>query len=259
MTHEPYDTLAPVYAVGALDGDDLVRFEAHLRDGCDVCESYLRETAEALTTLGRDEPPAIPPAHVRDALLRRVETSARPRTSRRRWIPWAVATAAAAVLVAAFTGGLVAARYEARIGAMARETAHARDALQREQRSLREEIAAARTVAELLRDPDTRVVALGGLAAAPGASARVVWNEKAGGRLYVSGLPPAPSGKTYELWMIAGAAPRPAGTFDVDPAGRAAHPVPPADDGPVKVFAVTVEPAGGVPAPTGPMVLASAK
>jgi len=31
------------------------------------------------------------------------------------------------------------------------------------------------------------------------------------------------------------------------------------DGQPVKVFAVTLEPAGGVPAPTGPMVLASAR
>ena len=114
-------------------------------------------------------------------------------------------------------------------------------------------------MAELLRDPETRVVSLGGLAPAPTASGRVVWNEKAGGRLYVTGLPPAPSGKTYELWTIAGAEPRPAGTFDVDASGRASHPVPPAGEGPVKVFAVTVEPAGGTPAPTGPMVLASAK
>jgi anti-sigma-K factor RskA len=103
------------------------------------------------------------------------------------------------------------------------------------------------------------VVALNGLPVAPTASGRIIWNEKAGGRLYVTGLPPAPPGKTYELWTIAGAAPRPAGTFDVDPAGGAARPVAPADDGPVKVFAVTLEPAGGVPAPTGPMVLASAK
>ena len=112
-------------------------------------------------------------------------------------------------------------------------------------------------MAELLRDPATRVVALDGLPPAPGASGRVVWHEKAGGRLYVTGLPPAPPGKTYELWTIAGAAPRPAGMFDVDAARRAAHPVAPVDDGPVKVFAVTLEPAGGVPAPTGPMVLAS--
>ena len=28
MNHDPFDTLATVYAVGALDGDDLVQFEA---------------------------------------------------------------------------------------------------------------------------------------------------------------------------------------------------------------------------------------
>jgi anti-sigma-K factor RskA len=151
----------------------------------------------------------------------------------------------------------VASRYEKRLGIVARETAQVREQLRREQALLREEVAAARAVAELLRDPATRVVALNELPPAPGASGRVIWHDRAGGRLYVAGLPPAPPGKTYELWTIAGAAPRPAGTFDVDTAGRASHPVSPVDDGPVKVFAVTLEPAGGVPAPTGPMVLAS--
>ena len=257
MNHEPFDTLAPVYAVGALDGDDLVRFQAHLREGCATCEAVVRESEEALAALGREAPPMIPPAHVRDELLRRLAASTRPRPVRFRWTRWVVGTAAAAVAAAAFTGGLVASRYEARLGMIARETAQAREQLGREQARLREEASQARAIAELLRDPATRVVALNGLPAAPAASARVVWHEKAGGRLYVTGLPPAPAGKTYELWTIAGATPRPAGTFDVDPNGSAAHPVAPVDDGPVKVFAVTLEPAGGVPAPTGPMVLAS--
>ena len=257
MTHEPFDTLAPVYAVGALDGDDLVRFEAHLREGCPTCEAVLRESAETFVALGHAAPPMIPPAHVRDELMRRVQTSSRPRARRFRWVAWGAGTAAAAVAAAAFTGGLVASRYEKRLGVVARETAQVREQVRREQAVLRDELAAARAMADLLRDPATRVVALDGLPAAPSASGRVVWHEKAGGRLYVTGLPPAPAGKTYELWTIAGPAPRPAGTFDVDPAGRAAHAVAPAADGPVKVFAVTLEPAGGVPAPTGPMVLAS--
>lgn len=255
--HEPFDTLAPVYAVGALDGDDLVRFEAHLRAGCPTCEAVLRESEETFVALGGEAPPMIPPAHVRETLMRRVETSSRPRPRRAGWLPWAAGTAAAAVAAAAFTGGIVASRYEKRLGLLARETAQVREQLRREQTLLREEVGTARAVAELLRDPATRVVALNGLPAAPTASGRVVWHEQAGGRLYVSGLPSAPPGKTYELWTIAGAAPRPAGTFDVDTAGRASHAVPRVDDGPVKVFAVTLEPAGGVPAPTGPMVLAS--
>jgi len=256
MSHEElFDTLAPVYAVGALDGDDLVRFEAHLRDGCATCEAVLRESSEAFADLGRTATPTIPPAHVREALMRRVATSPRPR--RFRWARWAVGTAAAAVLVGGFSAGVVASRYEAKLGLVARQTAQAREQMRREQLTLRDEVAGARAVAELLRDPATRVVALNGLPAAPGATGRVVWHEKAGGRLYVAGLPTPPPGKTYELWTISGATPRPAGTFDVDSKGGAARTVAPAEDGPVKVFAITLEPAGGVPAPTGPMVLAS--
>ena len=257
MSHEPFDTLAAVYAVGALDGDDLVRFEAHLREGCATCEATLREAREALADVHAGATPMIPPAHVRDELLRRVQASSRPRRSR--GLAWAVGAAAAAVLAAAFTGGMVASRYEARLGVIARETAQVREHLRREEAALRDEVAAARAVNELLRDPATRVVALDAQPGAPNASGRIVWHEKAGGRLYVSGLPPAPTGKTYEVWTIAGPTPRPAGTFDVDSSGRAAHAVAPAGEGPVKVFAVTLEPAGGTPAPTGPMVLASAK
>jgi len=257
MSHEPFETLAPVYAVGALDGDDLVRFEAHLREGCAACEAVLRESEETLVAMARETTPLIPPAHVRDELMRRVNTSSRPRPARFRWIRWAAGTAAAAVAVGAFSAGMVASRYEKRLGIVARETAQMREQIRREQALLREEVATARAVADLLRDPATRVVTLDALPAAPAASGRVVWHEQAGGRLYVSGLPPAPAGKTYELWTIAGPAPRPAGTFDVDAAGRASRPVAPAEGGPVKVFAVTLEPAGGVPAPTGPMVLAS--
>jgi anti-sigma-K factor RskA len=253
MSHEPFETLAAVYAVGALDGDDLVRFEAHLRAGCDQCEAVVRDSQDALAALAGEATPAIPPARVREELVRRVDTSSRPRARRFRFLPWAAGTAAAALAAGLFASGVVAARYEKQFGVVMRETSRMREALKREQATLREEVAAA----QLLRDPDTRVIALDGLPAAPGASGRVVWNPKAGGRLYVAGLPPAPPGKTYELWTIAGAAPRPAGTFDVDANGTAAHPLAPADGGPVKVFAVTLEPAGGVAAPTGPMMLAS--
>jgi len=257
MNHEPFETLASVYAVGALDGDDLVRFEAHLRDGCAECEAVVRASTDALAGVAARATPTIPPAHVRDALLRRADASSRPRPARFRWVRWATATAAAVVAAAVFTAGVVASRYEKRIGILARETALVRDQMRREQAALRDEVTRAREVAVLLRDPATRVVALNGLAAAPDASGRIVWHEKAGGQLYVAGLPPAPPGKVYELWTIAGPTLRPAGVFAVDERGSASLAVAPVDDGPVNVFAVTVEPAGGVPAPTGPMLLAS--
>jgi len=113
-------------------------------------------------------------------------------------------------------------------------------------------------VIDLLRDPATRIVALGGARPSPAGTGRLVWHEKAGGHLFVANLPPAPPGKVYELWTITGGQPRPAGVFKVDASGRASQSVPPAPT-PVQLFAVTLEPEAGVAAPTGPIVLASAK
>ncbi len=181
-----------------------------------------------------------------------------PARGGRPWVRWVIATAAAAVVAAWFTGAFVAVRYEARLGRMAREMAALHAKLERDVTALNEELAQYRSAADLLRDPATRVVTLRGLGPSPGATARVIWHPTAGGHLFAANLPPAPAGKAYELWTLADAAPRPAGVFRVDAAGRGSLRIAPVEGGvAVKVFAVTLEPEDGVPAPTGPMVLAS--
>jgi anti-sigma-K factor RskA len=258
MSHEPFETHAAAYALGALDGDERVQFEEHLARGCATCAAAVREFHETLADVARATPPMIPPGDVKTALMRRVAATASPRGVGRRWrsIRWAAMTAAAVVGVSAFAAGLVASRYEARIGAMARETAAIRADLRRQEAALRDQLTVSQTVIALLRDPATRVVTLRGLGATPEASGRLVWHERTGGHLFVANLEPPPAGKAYELWTISGGQPRPAGVFTVDASGRASQPVASAP-GPVDVFAVTLEPEAGAPAPTGPMVLAS--
>ena len=256
--HETFDELAAVYATGALDGDDLVRFETHLAEGCPQCAVTLQESGAALIRVALDEPPAVPPPAVKAALLERVAGARPPGRSAApvSWTPWAAATAAVAAIAAMLVGGLVASRYEARLGQMARETAAVRERLQRHEAALREEVERYRTAVELLRDPATRVVDLHGAGASPEARGRLLWHDKTGGQLFVARLPPAPAGRAYELWTLGGPAPRAAGVFQVDASGTATHRVAPAG-APVAAFAVTLEPEGGVPAPTGPSVLAS--
>ncbi|MGH3035529.1 MAG: anti-sigma factor, partial [Gaiellaceae bacterium] len=67
--------------------------------------------------------------------------------------------------------------------------------------------------------------------------------------LVVSGLERAPSGKTYEIWVIKGETPRPAGLFDDAERRTAVALTRPVSGG--DVVAVTLEVAGGVQAPTG--------
>ena len=73
------------------------------------------------------------------------------------------------------------------------------------------------------------------------------------GALVVTGLDPAPPGRTYEAWVIEERTPRPAGLFDARGNRTVValeRSVPPG-----AVVAVTLEPEGGVDEPTGEPLL----
>jgi anti-sigma-K factor RskA len=240
MSHDVMETHAAAYALGALDGDDLDAFERHLASGCAACETYVREASEALAKLSDHPSELSPPPRVKEALMRRAAVEGHRMRGARRWprvrLTWAAATAAAMVIAGLGSWYYAAARYEARLGRLAHDAA----------------------IAELLRQPGARVVDLRPTGPAPGAHGRVVWHDTSGGRLIVSNLPAAGAGKAYELWTIRSGTPQAAGTFGVDDTGAAVVGVAPTG-GAVDVFAITLEPAGGVPAPTGPIVLASGR
>ena len=102
------------------------------------------------------------------------------------------------------------------------------------------------------------MIKLAGLEPSPKAQAHLYWRPQTReGYLVTSDLPELKHKKVYELWLIAeGRAPVPAGIFSAN-RGTALHRLPelPGDGSAFTTFAVTAEPAGGTPAPTGPMYL----
>jgi len=258
MTPDELSELAAGYALGALEGDERARFEALVRARDAEALRALRQCEESLARLAAEHPEP-PPASVKAALLARVAAAprgaaatpggaismTRPRPRRSVWTV-VLAGALAAGIAAIAVGLTVSARYERRLEALGQQAADLRTQVQREQSLL-----------AILRDPATQLVALRGQATSPEARARMLWHEKGGGLLVAAGLPPAPAGKAYQLWAIAGTRPPvSAGVFAVDAQGTASLRVPPLPGVErVDVFAVTLEPAGGRPAPSGPMVL----
>jgi anti-sigma-K factor RskA len=71
-----------------------------------------------------------------------------------------------------------------------------------------------------------------------------------------SNLPALPAGRIYQIWLVAGGPPVSAGLIAPDESGRSVgiFRTPVDVTGPVTV-AVTIEPAGGVTAPTGAFYL----
>ncbi len=100
--------------------------------------------------------------------------------------------------------------------------------------------------------PDARTLALVG--DDPDARVQVAWSA-AQNRvvLLADGMPDPGAGRTYELWRIDADGPDPAGLFDPGDSGSAGL-VAPLDGADPAAWGVTVEPDGGSPAPTPPIV-----
>jgi anti-sigma-K factor RskA len=150
------------------------------------------------------------------------------------------------------------------VGALQTELAKREETLEAERRelqrveramvSLQSEINERDATLRQLSAPEVRLVRLEGQAPSPGARAHLLWNPNTRvGFLLTSGLPQLPRDKIYELWAIAGNELVPAGLFTVDTAGHAVLKLPPLRRTKQRLdkFAVTIEPAGGVPKPTG--------
>ena len=111
---------------------------------------------------------------------------------------------------------------------------------------------------EWLRDPSVQLALLTGMEPAPHAKGKMVWNPLVSkGIFYVSFLPQLSREKSYQLWLIGKKGPVSAAVFDADQQGNAVVTISRIQGAPQGAiqFAVTIEPRGGVPQPTGSMIL----
>jgi anti-sigma-K factor RskA len=236
---------------------------------------------EALASLALAAPPVSPPPGLRQKLLARLEelpaepgSAAVPSTDGGRVVPlrrtpweWVLAAAVAACLA------LVLAVYDVRLRSELREAqrtaeqalATAEDHRTRAEAALadadsaRSELEATRRDLDAVASPQASVLTLVGTVEEPRAAARVFLDPQTGRAiLFVYDLPVLPPRTVYELWAIKAGKPAAAGTFATT--GESPVRIELKDASVLKgaeILAVTIEPAPGVPAPTGKMVLSS--
>jgi anti-sigma-K factor RskA len=207
-----------------------------------------------------------PPPALRERLLRAARKPEPAGPSRRSLVVWRmVGTLAAGIAIALGVQLVRVTRLAETRGVQLAALARARDELQarideqgRTLVRMQESLASQATVLQVLSAPQTITAALSATESGTG-TARVLADATTGeAAIVVSGLPPAPPGKIYELWAIRGdVPPEPAGLFAVESTAatiaRVAR-VPRVAE--VNAFAVSIEPTTGSKSPTGPIVLA---
>lgn len=264
--NEPHDDvkgLAGAYVLGSLDADERAAFETHLST-CDDCAAEVRAFRRVTDALAVGVPQRTPRPELRQRVLDALETATPAPPSRaapqaREWPGW---LPLAAMLVLTLGIGAYAARLqtrvsdlEARLDASLLQVAAA-DQLVADSRRVAAELQSAMGV---LAAPDLARIDLAGQPAAPGARARALWSRARGMVFTASNLPPLPEGRVYQVWVVAGPAPISAGLLMPDAAGGGMAYYMTAPDIPApRAIAVTLEPAGGLPAPTGAFYLMGA-
>lgn len=262
--HGPARDLMAAVALGTASPEERREVEPHLAT-CAECRAELASVRDAIGLLGLAAPAAGPEpdlSAVRARLLGRV--AAEPRRepfmksqSRRSTLGPALLALAAAVLLVLGAGLLRNAaagrrEIEGRL-ASERSAAAARIA------SLRDSLASADAMIAALTGPEVRVVNLAS-AGTRRPSGRMFWDPASGKwTLVAHDLPALRAGRTYQLWIITTAGQKiSAGTFaPVDGRAMMEAAYPLARDA-LGAIAVTEEPAGGMPQPTGEIVISGA-
>ena len=276
--HRPgYEELLALYVLGALDGEDLERLEAHLASGCAVCHRQLSERLGESAALAEAVEEVMPRPGVREELMRRLQfqttghgyaviggddaeetvTAGAPPRAAAVW-PWRLA---ATLLLAACLGIFFSGRnVESGLRDDLAASENRARALVAQLEEHEAEIGAlgsrlAATEAALASVATADQVRLAGLGSGGGAEGSLYAGER-GLLVVVDGLPAPPADRVYQLWRIAGGQPYPAGLL-ASADGSSFLWTTAAATAAVDTWAVTLEPEGGVPQPTGEVVLSS--
>lgn len=292
MAHEEFEDLYGLYVLGSLTPAERAQLEAHLNTDCVTCREAIPQIQEILALLPYALQPTLPPTEVKQKLLEKIQReeglqfeeqkprNGRVREKKRRFLTPLLTLAAACLVL--FLG-----RYTFLLH---REVSLLREELIQQQKetdlwknqltrqkleedllknqlmqqqqdlnALRDELVRLRSYMAMITAPSVKTINLIGSTKSREARGKIFLDPIQHRALfYAYNLPSTPPGKTYQLWVIKDK-PVSAGIFSVDSEGNAFLEVSglPADVEKIKAIAVTLEPAGGLPQPSGDKYLVS--
>jgi len=257
---------AAAYALDALEPAERAAFEAHL-GSCAECAADVRQMRLAASALPHTVPQVSPPPSLRARILGEMTgaVAAAPAPGpapamvvrEQRGLPAWLQIAAMLVIGAGVF--FYAQRMQTRVSNLEAQLRQAQTlvaAAERQTLEARNVAVRAQSAMGVFAAPDVARIDLAGQQVAQTARARALWSRARGMVFTVSNLPALPPGRVYQVWVVTAQAPVSAGLLTPDASGGGSvYFETPVDILPPVAVAVTLEPAGGVPAPTGAMYL----
>ena len=270
--HADYKEMLAAEALIALDAEDARALKEHLQ-ACADCRSELGDWEATAATLSFEAKLSEPSPQLRARIMAAVRAdsivgsrvsseatgSSAPKVvamPERRERVWSAAQTWSAIAASLVFVALAASLFvlwkqnsaaRAELARLTNQVSEAQQQLARQQEAL-----------EIVARPGSRMSELAGTKMMPSAHAMLAYDRNGRAILMAKGLPPAPAGKAYQLWFIAGGRPMPGKVFTTDASGTGTlNDQMPAEALNAAVFAITMEPESGVAAPTGAIYLSS--
>lgn len=271
--NDQFEELCSGYVLQALDSDERAHFEQLLEDATEEQQKLYRELRSAANQLAFSVNQSAPSKAVKEQLMATVradsdasadsvekdkegesQTENNEEENSFNWSVLSVAASFALLIVSlsllfySFNLSSEINNKEQTIAAQETTITELKDQLDRKEEML-----------AILGSRDIDLVVMSGLEVNPDGYGKVLWDsEKQQALLQVSNLPPVPSNKDYQLWLIRDNKPVSAGVFAVQDTTSNFFKIEEmvkTDEQSANAFAITMEPKGGMPQPTGDMYL----
>ena len=252
MDHKTeYEDQIALFALGLLTGYELRKIEEHLATGCKICNELLEDSETVFTNLPyvlKDSP--ISP-DLEDRILDKLDSFEEKHDSQGKsflhdfwkglsplWLNIGSAIAAAAIIFL-FISTLT---LQQRLSVQEKNMDALLASLEKDEEMM-----------DFVKNPSVSVVNLSGTMSELECSGKLFWNTATNDALLmVSKIPALVPGQTYQFWVLENGDPHSMGMFTVNKKGENMIEIKnmPKDKGRIE-FAVTLEPEGGMPEPTG--------
>lgn len=253
-----FETLCAGYVLGSLDPEETKEFEKMLPNASEDQKKLYNDLLMVHHELALVPGPVSPPAALEDEIIRNLprQTTSKPEKQNKpdssiRFMPGIYKAAAAILLIAALSLSYISYQLSNTVDSQQTQLSELRTEMERQEQLL-----------NILSAREVTFVNMDGLDPSPEGYGKIIWDPEQGRAvLQLANLPTPPADRDYQLWLIKeGENPISAGVFNFDqPSTDLFFQVEQLNERPSELsntFAVTLEPKGGVPQPTGDMFLA---
>lgn len=260
------EELISLYALGVLEGEELVEAERLINTGSPEALSMLRDYKKVVSMMSYATPGVVPDPALKKKLISDLQNTLKSQAAHHKaketypsllerirpfWLGLGGAVAAAAILVLVISNISLRDNLNDKSNMVA--GLQERITLQEQKlAALEGELAQNEELVRFLHDPDVVIVKLADTHPVYDPGGRVHWDKDDDEALFVTyNLPQTPSNKSYQWWVVADGTPKSAGVFKVDQDGKSLMKIGELSDfGNIQKFILTMEPEGGAKNPS---------